>query len=145
MAMDISGEWWRGENAADLAEYLEELAAGGYRVDRTAEAVCTDCDGRSFRLRADPLEGAVERTCVGCGQVLRMLDSGDFWEDAEPEEVVCPCGADVFDVVVGFSLHADDEVRWVSVGVRCITDGVLGCCADWKINYGPSSHLLELA
>ncbi|GAA0594714.1 hypothetical protein GCM10009546_66160 [Actinomadura livida] len=36
----------------------------------------------------------------------------------------------------------DDSVRWVSVGIRCVADGVLGSCADWKINYEPSRHLL---
>jgi hypothetical protein len=144
MAIDSSGRWWRGENAADLAEYLEEFAAGGYRIDRTVQAVCAGCAGQAFRLRADADEGAVERTCARCDHVLLMLDSRDHWEDAEPVEMECACGADVFEVVVGFSLRAGDEVRWISVGIRCVADGVLGCCADWKIDYSPSGQLLEL-
>jgi hypothetical protein len=141
MAIDTSGKWWRGENAADLAQYLEENAAGGYPIDRTVQAVCAGCAGQAFRLRADDEEGAVERVCPECGQVLLMLDSGDHWEDTEPAKMVCECGAEVFEVIVGFSLRADDEVRWVSIGTRCIADGALGCCADWKIDYSPSSHL----
>ncbi|WP_216858070.1 hypothetical protein [Actinomadura verrucosospora] len=142
MAIDASGEWWRGESAADLAGYLEELAAGGYLVGRVVEAVCAGCGGQAFRLRADCAEGAVERSCVGCGQGVLMLDSAEYWSDAEPEAVVCPCGADVFDVAVGFSMRPDDSVRWISVGIRCVADGVLGRCADWKIDHESSRHLL---
>ncbi|WP_433144481.1 hypothetical protein ACQPZ8_00165 [Actinomadura nitritigenes] len=142
MAIDTSGEWWRGESPADLAEYLEELGAGGYQVGRVVEAACAGCGGQTFRLRADCEEGAVKRSCIGCGQGVLMLDSEEHWSDVAPEAVVCSCGADVFDVAVGFSLRPDDSVRWVSVGVRCVADGVLGCCADWKIDYEPSRHLL---
>lgn len=144
MTIDSSGRWWRGEDAADLAEYLKRLAAGGYSIDRTVQAVCDGCAGGSFRLRADGEEGAAERTCIRCNRVLLMLDSEDHWEDAEPTTLECACGADVFEVVAGFSLRADGEVRWISVGIRCLGDGVLGCCADWKIDYSPSGHLLEL-
>jgi hypothetical protein len=45
----------------------------------------------------------------------------------------------------GFALHDDGEVRWISVGLRCLTDNTLGVYADWKINYGPSDHLLSQA
>lgn len=144
MAIDSRGRWWRGENAADLAEYLEEFAAGGYRIDRTVQALCSGCAGHAFRVRADAEEGVVERTCVTCGHVLLMLDSGEHWGDAEPAELECACGADVFEVVAGFSLRADDELHWISVGIRCVSDGVLGYCADWKIDYSPSRHLLKL-
>ncbi|MGP4024173.1 hypothetical protein [Actinomadura sp. 3N407] len=145
MVIDTSGEAWRGDSAADLADYLEQYAAGGYHVDQTVSASCAACAGRNFRLRADPLEGGVERTCVGCGETHLMLDSADAWEDAEPHEIACSCTGEVFEVAVGFSLLASREVRWISVGVRCVADGVLGCCADWKIDYSPSRHLLELA
>jgi hypothetical protein len=30
--------------------------------------------------------------------------------------------------------------RWISIGIRCLTDNALGVYADWKINYGPSGH-----
>lgn len=39
-------------------------------------------------------------------------------------------------------MTADDEVRWVSVGLRCLTDGTLGVYTDWKIDYTPTAHLL---
>jgi hypothetical protein len=46
-------------------------------------------------------------------------------------------------VAAGFSLHDDGEVRWISIGLRCLTDNTLGVYADWKINYGPSGRLLS--
>jgi hypothetical protein len=40
-------------------------------------------------------------------------------------------------VAVGFSLRDGGDVRWISIGLRCLTDNTLGVYADWKINYGP--------
>lgn len=70
-----------------------------------------------------------------------MLDSADVADDAEPEEAVCPCGGEVFDVAVGSALRDEGDVRWVSVGLRCRLDGVLGCYGDWKINHGPTDEI----
>ena len=42
----------------------------------------------------------------------------------------------------GFAMTADNEVRWISVGLRCLTDDTLGVYTDWKIDYGPTAHLL---
>ena len=36
----------------------------------------------------------------------------------------------------------DHEIRWISVGLRCLTDGTLGVYTDWKIDYTPTAHLL---
>lgn len=141
--MDKSGDVWRGEDAADLARYLRDFEAGGYRVSEVVAAVCAGCDGKVFRLRADADEGCAERTCADCGKTALMLDSEDYWDGALPEEVRCRCGADLFEVAVAFSLRANGDVRWVSVGMRCTNDGVLGCCADWKIDYSPSADLLD--
>ena len=142
MTIDTSGRWWRGENASDLAEYLQLAKPGGYRVDRVLAVVCGDCAGTTFKLRADGDEGGVERTCAGCTKSVLMLDTGDLWDDMDPTTIECPCGSDLFEVSVGFSIRAGEEIRWVSVGQRCAKDGVLGYCADWKINYGPTKHLL---
>jgi hypothetical protein len=48
-------------------------------------------------------------------------------------------------VAVGFSLRDGGDVRWISIGLRCLTDNTLGVYADWNINYGPSGHLLSQA
>jgi len=44
---------------------------------------------------------------------------------------------------IGFSLYDDGEIRWLYVGERCATCGILGCFAGWKIAYSPSKQLLE--
>jgi hypothetical protein len=36
----------------------------------------------------------------------------------------------------------DDEVRWISVGLRCLADNTLGVYTDWKVDYLPTAHLL---
>ena len=76
------------------------------------------------------------------GRDARHLDHVD---DCEFGEATCPCGGDLFGVAVGFSLLDDGEVRWVSLGLRCRSDGQLGVYTDWKIDYGPSRHLLDSA
>jgi hypothetical protein len=143
VAIDKSGDDWRGDSAADLAEYLSAWEAGGYPVRSVVAAACAGCAGGVFRLRADSNEGCAERTCAACGKTALMLDSEDYWEDAEAEAVRCPCGDDRFALSVAFSLRANGDVRWVSIGTRCVADGRLGCPADWKIDYSPSADLLE--
>ncbi|WP_261994036.1 hypothetical protein [Streptomyces sp. t39] len=56
----------------------------------------------------------------------------------------CPCESEEFEAAVAFSLGADGEVRWVAVGLRCTRDGFCGIYTDWKIDYGPTGHLLTL-
>jgi hypothetical protein len=150
VAIDTSGELWRGESADDIADYLKELAPGGYPVHQVVNARCASCTGGAFVIELDEASTCARRTCVACGAMAYMLDSEEYWisdEDTGAQFIVeCECGSDQFEASVGFSFYADDsEIRWVSIGVRCTTDGGLGCCADWKIGYGPSRHLLGKA
>ncbi|MFD8377747.1 hypothetical protein ACFV2X_04055 [Streptomyces sp. NPDC059679] len=55
------------------------------------------------------------------------------------------CGGERFEAAVAFSLGGDGAVRWVTVGLRCVDDGVSGIYIDWKIGYGPTDHLLRMA
>jgi hypothetical protein len=55
-----------------------------------------------------------------------------------------PCGNEEFAVAVGFAFFDDGEVRWISIGLRCLKDNTLGVYADTKIDYSPS-RLLDLA
>lgn len=74
-----------------------------------------------------------------------MLDSSEYADDAELEECACPCGGESFNLAVGYQLRDSGDVRWVYVAARCVSDGVLGCYTDWKVDYSPSEHLLTLA
>ncbi len=145
--IDTSGEWWRGDDFTDVAEYLREYAAEGYPVDHISESICVSCGGRSFRLVINALSNdGARRTCITCGNTAFIADSADYWEEDEVEPVLCPCGGDIFQVAVGFALReAKDDVKWISVGTRCVADGVLASPVDWKVSHGPSLHLIHQA
>ncbi|GLZ41983.1 hypothetical protein [Actinokineospora sp. NBRC 105648] len=123
-----------------LADHVRDFAAGGYPVSVVVPAVCADCGGTEFRVAVDDTEGCAERLCVACGAFAPIADSAEH--AGELVECECPCGGNTFAVAVGFALHADGEVRWISLGLRCRTDGTSGVYADWKIDYAPSRHLL---
>ncbi|MEV4640564.1 hypothetical protein AB0J80_24800 [Actinoplanes sp. NPDC049548] len=142
MAMDTTGQYWRGEDAADLVDYLREFQAGGYPVRDVIGSVCSGCGGETFRVTADDEASCVQRVCVTCGMAAYLADSAEYAAGADLQPCECPCGGERFEVAVGFAYRSDAEVRWVSVGLRCLADGVLGVYADWKIDYSPTAHLL---
>lgn len=90
MPIDKSTEWWRGADFTDLAEYVRVVTASGYPADRVTQSVCA-CGGTYFRLAADTTEGCARRTCGACGTSAFIGDSAEYWEDAAPEPVACPC------------------------------------------------------
>ena len=145
MAIDTSGQHWRGEDMADLADYLRAFRAGGYAVEDVAESVRAGCSERSFRVAVDDDEGCAERVCVTCGASVYLAGSAAYADGAELELCECPCGADTFAVALGFARATDREVRWISIGLRCLADNTLGVYADWKIDYSPTAHLLTSA
>lgn len=160
MTIDRSGANWKGTEATDLDEFLVTYSAGGYDVDHTSHSRCGNCEGTTFMLRVDDETGYADRRCLGCNQLTLILDSEDQADDASPEECACPCGGEEFELAIGFALvdveshnpassepdsNATREVKWVSVGARCIRDGTLGVYTDWKIDYAPTAHLFESA
>jgi hypothetical protein len=154
MTIDKSGEFWKGTEAADLDEFLPAYAAGGYPVERTVHSQCASCGAGSFALTVDDEEGYAGRRCISCGTLVHMLDSGEYFDDASPEECACPCGGEEFELAVGYAMvdvvgedgsPAGREVKWVSIGARCVRDGTLGVYTDWKIDYGPTDHLFGAA
>ncbi|WP_207709918.1 hypothetical protein [Actinomadura macrotermitis] len=140
--IDESGELWRGDDFADLAEFVTDFEPEGHEVERVVEAVCGPCGGRVFRVLADDGNGA-RRECAGCGGASFIADSGEYWDEQNAEYCGCPCGGEEFNLGVGFSLYEEGDVRWISIGLRCVADGTLGVYAGWKVGYGPSAHLLN--
>lgn len=126
--------------AEDLDSYIRDFEAGGFPVDEVVDVTCAQCRGAAFRLMVDEAAGAV-RTCSYCGEEHFVVDSADHWAQADPAECACPCGGEEFSLAVGFARAENGEVRWVSVGARCLRDGSLGVYADWKIDYTPTAHL----
>jgi hypothetical protein len=142
--IDKSGEWWTGSAFDDLVTYLREVTADSHPAGPVVQSTC-ECGGRLFTLEADADEGCARRTCTSCGRVAPIADSAEYWDDAEPEAVQCPCGEDAFETGVAIALREDGDVRWITVGVRCVACGVLGAPVDWKIDYSPTDHLLTAA
>lgn len=143
VTVDKSGQYWRGEDLADLAEYLRAFQAGGYRVVDVAESVCAGCTGRAFRVLADDEEGCALRICVTCAASVYIADSAEHAQDADLRPCECPCSRDTFATAVGFARRPSQEIRWISIGLRCLACGTLGAYADWKIDYAPTGHLLN--
>ena len=143
MSIDTSGEYWVGTEATDIAELLYAVTSENYRADRIAVVRCA-CGGDRFTLEADTDEGCAQRMCVGCKSKHLICDSGDHWDEVDPGVIECPaCAGDVFEMAVAFSHRDDGDVRWITIGARCVGCGVLGAPVDWKIDYGPTGHLYE--
>jgi len=143
MAINKSGKWWVGSRAEDLEEYLREYSRDGYKSDEFRLAKCK-CGGQNLQLLADDDEGVARRICSSCGDEHFICDSEEFWADSNPEEWTCvECGSKSANVGVGFSLYEDGEVRWLYVGERCSSCGILGCFAGWKVAYAPSRQLMD--
>ncbi|MEV8362613.1 hypothetical protein [Streptomyces niveus] len=117
------------------------------RPVKIAPSVCEGCGGRVFLFLVNA--SGAERRCSGCGSRAFIADSEEYWneeswEGDEPGGAGCPCGSEEFEAAVAFSLGGDGLVRWVTVGLRCVEDGFCGIYADWKIDYGPTDHLLTM-
>ncbi|MGV9310588.1 hypothetical protein ACWDR0_00130 [Streptomyces sp. NPDC003691] len=133
---------------AGLAELLRGADDG--RPVTIVPSVCRACGGRTFLVLVNA--SGAERKCSGCDATAFIADTGEYWDDGEdadwegdePGLAGCPCGGEEFEAAVAFSLGADGEVRWVTVGLRCTDDGFCGVYADWKIDYSPTGHLLTL-
>ncbi|MFI7546561.1 hypothetical protein [Actinoplanes sp. NPDC049599] len=143
MAITRAGQQDHGADFADLAGYVRGYEAGGYPVALVSELVCRECRGTVFRVFVDDDEGCAVAVCQSCKADNDIADSAEYFADAELGECACPCGGEEFAAAVGFARHADGEVQWVSLGLRCLTDGTLGVYTDWKIDYGPTAHLLS--
>ncbi|NGN42081.1 hypothetical protein G6N74_13505 [Mesorhizobium sp. CGMCC 1.15528] len=141
MTIDDSGRWWVGSQSGDIRPYLEAYA-DAYEVDEFGLCGCK-CGSEKFLLKTN--EDAAQKTCADCGQESFICDSEEYWDEASADGYVCTeCNSEQANIGVGFSLYPDREaIRWLYLGVRCASCGVLGCIAGWKIGYSPSLHLIE--
>ena len=129
----------------ELRLSMEEYAAGGYAVERVIPAVCP-CGNDTFLLLFDDEVGVAARVCTRCEAEAAIADSDEHFDDVEEiERAQCFCGGEVFTLATGFAFTVAGDVRWVSVGARCVEDGTAGVYTDWKIDYVPADHLLDQA
>jgi hypothetical protein len=144
VAVDRSGQWWTGDEPSDIDGYITAFSASTYPVRTVVHAACVSCGGVELAVALDEREGCAVRTCAPCSEARALLDTDEYLEDATLEGAECPCGGTTFNTAAGFAFYDDsDDVRWVYLALRCTRDGVLGCYADWKIDYSPSLHLLQ--
>jgi hypothetical protein len=141
--IDRGGTWWTGADPADVEEYLRAYTEDGYPANRFEQARCS-CGASVFRLEIDRDLDCARRICTACGVSHFVCDSGEYAQDATLVPATCPC-ENGDEVVPGFS-HRDvavlgTEVRWITIGVRCMRCGVLGAPVEWEIDYAPTDHL----
>lgn len=131
MTIDKRGRWWKGSGFADISEYLQALQPGGYTIDRVIEARCV-CGSTLFYLNVDQNNELAQTVCASCGIVTFVADSDEFWAEAEPSPIDCPCRHKVFQIGLGLCERDNEWVRWGSLGIRCMRCGILSSPLDWK-------------
>jgi len=133
-----------GDAQSDIREYLIYYsAANDYTASHFADAVCV-CGGKTFRIAIDDDEGAAVRLCTTCNHAHAIGDSSEYLDGANLGACQCPCGSEIFEVTVGVSLYDDSEdVKWLYIGLRCISCTLTGCYGDWKNEYIGYKKLLQ--
>lgn len=145
MAIDESGKWWKGSTPQDMDEYIRLLSQEHYPIDDFRLSSCI-CGGLEFKLDFDKNEGCAKRKCLKCETEHFICDSEEHAEDADFETWSCiECRSSSTNVSVGYALRSAEDIKWIYIVGRCSLCGVLGCYADWKIDFSPSLHLLEQA
>ena len=147
MTIDTSGTWWKGGDFQDLVLFLEDFSQDEFPAERFAKCVCT-CGESAFHCVGNAEAGFAERICAACDSAHKVCDSAMHWNADTLEVFACPCGAEVFELGVGFSMRSgahSEEVKWVTLGGRCLACGILAAYVEWRVQYMPSGHLLTQA
>jgi hypothetical protein len=143
MALQKRGKYRYGDSQADLREEVARYSrVNEYDAHHFADSVC-QCGGRTFRLLLDDEQGAAVRICAACSGEQPIGDSDEFLTEAELSECACPCGGERFEITVGVSLYDDSEdVRWLYLGCRCPSCGLVAVYGDWKNEFEGYQQLL---
>jgi hypothetical protein len=144
VAINRGGTWWTGDSPGDVMDYLRAYTAGGHPADEIRICACARCGGHLFGLHGDPDRGTARRTCRDCGDRHFIADSARHWPDCTPRTSRCVCRNEDFNLAVAYSLRKTGDVHWVTVGQRCTACGALGSFVGWKVDAGPTGHLVEL-
>jgi hypothetical protein len=143
MTLQKRGKYWYGNNHSDIHQEIARYSkANSYVAQHFADAMCK-CGSKVFRLLLDDNEGAAVRICGACANEHPIGDSGEFLAEAELDECVCPCGSEQFEISVGVSLYdGSEDVKWLYVGCRCQTCGLVAVYGDWKNEFEGYRELL---
>ena len=139
--IDKSGNYWVGDSADDIKEYLEAYS-GNSAID-VKPILCHSCGSNSLNMRVDCDEDVIQVKCPKCGYKKILLDCEEVWEDSNPRLCKCPVckNGKEYNIQIGFSRRENGSVKWVYIGNRCINCGVLGSYLDWEVNYEPTDEM----
>ncbi len=150
MTLEKRGAYWHGDSHEDLRSELTRYSERSvYSIDNFVDVRC-ECGNDSFHLLTDEDAGVAIRQCTECGYQHMMGDSGDFADEAEVEQHVCVCEADIFQITAGVHRYRNQDatpstdVRWLYIGCRCIQCGLVGCYADWKNEFNGYDKLMAM-
>lgn len=150
MTLVRRGEYSYGENHADIRSELGRYSdRNAYPVDDFTDVKC-ECGNDRFHFLTDENAGVAIRRCSKCGVEHLMGDSAHFVDEAEPSQHECICEADVFRITAGVHRYRNqddslsNDVRWLYLGCRCPSCGLVGCYADWKNEYNGYAELLAM-
>lgn len=150
MTLTKRGTYWYGDDHADIRTELTRYSElNGYAVDNFADIKC-QCDNDSFFFFTDESAGVAVRRCTQCGVEHLMGDSADYAAEAEVEQHECVCEVNLFQITAGIHRYRNqddtlsNDVRWLYLGCRCPSCGLVGCYADWKNEYNGYDKLLSM-
>lgn len=148
MTLSRRGKYWYGEDHSDIRAELKRYSErNGYPIDDFVDIQC-QCGHQTFRFLSDDTEGVAIRRCEACLAEHLMGDSEDFVAEAEISLHKCLCNQELFQITAGVHRYRNDggalsnDVRWLYLGCRCPSCGLVGCYADWKNEYSGYRELL---
>jgi hypothetical protein len=135
MALRFEDGWLVGDDGGDLEDFLKERGADGYPIQDIRHSLCRSCGGTAFEVHGVLDERMVKRICGTCAAEQYIGDSETFWDEDSSYVSACVCGAELFNVAVGFSLYAGDVpgVRSLATAERCVACGRVGSLAEWLL------------
>src|SRR4051812_29065608 len=114
MAIDKSGEWWKGATSEDALAYLREIQPGGYTVDEVLEQRC-ECGSTFFRVYRSEDDELSYLICRCCQTKTFITDSEEHVAEQEFELTKCPCRASGRRVYLGVhSIEEKSVANWMS-------------------------------
>ncbi len=134
------------DNFEDMVAFVREFgSATGELAEDVRSSRCVTCGSATFWMECSEEDGVAMRTCTQCQTAAFIGDSAELWDAADTGDAVCPCGAKVFELAIGFCVGAEPEldVEWIVVGARCTVCHLVGVYADWGIDYVPSASLKQ--
>lgn len=151
MAITQKGDYYYGDNVADLKILLGEYSEqNGHPAAEFEQSVCI-CGGKKFVLSTDERQGVAIRQCTTCNDEHVIIDDENMLAKARPEEHGCICEKQAFFLVSAIAAKPsndksgnDKEVSWYYQGGMCPSCRLIGVYADWTCSGDITQHLKQV-